>query len=54
MTDIYDESIDFDKWYYKNDPTHIFMYQRRTFEWIKVNFGFSRVEIEDRLIRFYL
>ncbi|WP_428024598.1 class I SAM-dependent methyltransferase [Arcobacter sp.] len=54
MTDIYDESIDFDKWYYKNDPTHIFMYQRKTFEWIKEEFGFSRVEIEGRLIRFYL
>jgi SAM-dependent methyltransferase len=54
MTDIYDESIDFDKWYYKNDPTHIFMYQRKTFEWIKDSFGFSRVEIEGRLIRFYL
>ncbi|WP_419764288.1 MAG: class I SAM-dependent methyltransferase [Arcobacter sp.] len=54
MTDIYDEKIDFDKWYYKNDPTHIFMYQRKTFEWIKGEFGFSRVEIEGRLIRFYL
>ena len=54
MTDIYDDSIDFDKWYYKNDPTHIFMYQRKTFEWMKEEFGFSRVEIEGRLIRFYL
>ena len=54
MTDIYDENIDFDTWYYKNDPTHIFMYQRGTFEWIKEEFGFSRLEIEGRLIRFYL
>lgn len=54
MTDIYDENIDFDKWYYKNDPTHIFMYQRKTFKWIKEEFEFSRVEIDGRLIRFYL
>jgi len=50
MTDIYNESIDFDKWYYKNDPTHIFIYQRRTFEWIKEEFGFKKLHIDNRLI----
>ncbi len=26
MTQLYDESIDFEKWYYKNDPTHITLF----------------------------
>ncbi len=52
MTDIYDESIDFHKWYYKNDDTHVFFYHRNTIEWIKSEIGFSKVTIEDRLISF--
>lgn len=54
MTEIYNETIDFEKWYYKNDPTHIFLFQKETFLWIKENFGFKKLEIEKRLIRLYL
>ena len=54
MTEIYDESINFEKWYYKNDPTHIFFYQKETFAWIQKKYAFKRLEIEKRLIRFYL
>lgn len=54
MTEIYDESISFEKWYYKNDPTHIFFYQKETFAWIQKKYAFKRLEIEKRLIRFYL
>lgn len=54
MTEIYNEEIDFAKWYYKNDPTHIFLYQKETFLWIKNHFGFKKVEIEKRLIKLYL
>lgn len=54
MTEIYDESIDFEKWYYKNDPTHIFLYQKETFEWIKKNYSFKKLVIEKRLIKLYL
>lgn len=50
MTHLYDESIDFSKWYYKNDPTHIFIYQAKTVEFIKNHFGFSDATIEKRLI----
>ncbi len=50
MTDIYDESINFEKWYYKNDPTHVFIYQTETINWIKKEFGFSNVSITGRLI----
>jgi hypothetical protein len=54
MTDIYDESIDFEKWYYKNDPTHVFLYHRKTIQWIKEEYGFSDVTIEGRMIIFSL
>lgn len=53
MTDIYDQSIDFNTWYYKNDPTHVFIYQRETIIWIKNKFNFSNVNIKGRLITFY-
>jgi len=52
MTDLYDDSIDFALWYYKNDPTHVFFYQSKTIEWIKKEFGFLNVSIEKRLITF--
>ncbi len=50
MTDIYNKTINFDKWYYKNDPTHVFIYQQETINWIKDNFSFSKVTIDKRLI----
>lgn len=53
MTEIYNETIDFEKWYYKNDPTHIFLYQKETFEWIKKNYAFKKLIIEKRLIKLY-
>lgn len=52
MTDIYDESINFDKWYYKNDPTHVFIYHKNTIEWIKNKFDFSDVTVKNRLITY--
>ena len=53
MTLIYDEKIDFEKWYYKDDPTHIFLFQKETFEYIKNKFSYKKLVIEDRLIKFY-
>ena len=52
MTDLYDESIDFHKWYYKNDQTHVFIYHEKTIQWIKEEFDFSAVTINNRLITF--
>lgn len=52
MTDLYHPSIDFDKWYYKNDDTHVIFYQEKTFEWIKEQLGFSNVTNSNRLIVF--
>lgn len=52
MTDIYNETINFKNWYYKNDETHVFFYHKHTFDWIKNNFGFSKVTVKNRLIIF--
>lgn len=52
MTSLYDEDIDFNSWNYKNDETHVFFYHNRAIEWIKNEFGFSKVEIDDKLITF--
>ena len=52
MTEIYDETIDFKEWYYKNDPTHVIFYHVKTLEWIKEHFGFSKLTVSNRLIVF--
>jgi hypothetical protein len=51
-TSLYSEEIDFDKWYYKNDPTHVFFYTEKSLEWIKDNLGFSALEIYPKVIVF--
>jgi len=50
-TDIYNSSIDFKSWYYKNDPTHITIFQKESFEWIAKEFSIS-LTINDRVIIF--
>lgn len=52
MTHIYPPGIDFSNWYYKNDPTHVFIYREETFDFIKDHFAFQQVGIKDRLITF--
>lgn len=54
MTAIYDNTIDFTKWFYKDDPTHVFIYQKETLEWIQNNVDFSKIIIENKLIKFYI
>jgi SAM-dependent methyltransferase len=50
MTNLYNESIDFQNWDYKSDITHVFFYHEKTIQWIKKEFGFSSVTIDGRLI----
>jgi SAM-dependent methyltransferase len=44
MTRFYptDENV-FSNWYYKRDPTHIFFYGTKTFQWLAKNIGFKMV-----------
>lgn len=41
MTSLYDPSINFKNWYYRNDPTHIRFYTEKTFQWIADKFNCS-------------
>ncbi len=52
MTHLYESGINFDAWYYKNDFTHVFLYQRATLEWIQSAFNFASVTVNGRLIQF--
>ena len=54
MTGIYRKNIDFSKWWYKNDLTHVFIYKEETFQWIKEELGFNNLEIKENLIKFKL
>ncbi|GBF49320.1 putative methyltransferase [Leptospira ryugenii] len=54
MTSLFEEGMDFQKWYYKDDQTHLFFYEKRAFDWICDYFQFSSVEVNGKLIRFVL
>lgn len=51
-TDFFSEKNNFDTWYYKNDPTHVFFYHPKTMEWISKNIGFSSYSIDGRMTVF--
>jgi SAM-dependent methyltransferase len=51
MTNIYSESVDFLRWKYKDDPTHVFFYHQNAFEFILKEFGFSNLQVENRLVQ---
>ena len=51
MTRLFEDSIDFDKWFYRRDPTHVSFYSRNTFKWIQKKFKFSILEFhQDRVV----
>ncbi len=52
MTHLYSKEIYFANWYYKNDDTHVFIYQPRTLYKIKELYNFSALVIEKRLVTF--
>jgi len=52
MTDFYSDDIDFSKWYYKNDPTHVFFYHKHALSHIEKAFGFSKCFVNNRLVWF--
>lgn len=51
-TAIYNNQMPFENWYYKDDFTHVFIYQPKTLEWIKTEFHFSNLRIKEKLIVF--
>lgn len=50
MTELYDDTINFSTWYYKNDPTHVFFYSIKTIQFIQKKFEFKSVRIDKRVI----
>ncbi|WP_428737706.1 class I SAM-dependent methyltransferase [Sulfurimonas sp.] len=52
MSEIYNDSMDFASWYYKNDPTHVFFYTQDTFEWIANEFNLVLQKCDKRLVIF--
>ncbi|PKL92680.1 MAG: methyltransferase [Candidatus Goldiibacteriota bacterium HGW-Goldbacteria-1] len=50
MTEMYEDTLNFSQWHYKNDATHVFFYTRKAFEVIKKKFGFAEVIFDGRLI----
>jgi len=52
MTHIYNSQIPFANWYYRKDPTHVFIYQQKTLLWIKKHFGFKELSYNERLVVF--
>lgn len=51
-TAVYNNQTPFENWYYKDDFTHVFIYQPKTLEWIKEEFHFSNLIIQEKLIMF--
>jgi SAM-dependent methyltransferase len=52
MTQLIPKETAFENWYYQRDPTHLVFYSVQNIDWIKKQFGFSRVIIDNRLIIF--
>jgi len=50
MTLVYHDQIDFKKWYYRNDPTHVFIYRKETIEYIAKEKQLEIDVLTDRLI----
>ncbi len=49
MTSLYNDQIDFDKWNYRNDDTHVFIYRKETIEYIAAE---QQLEIDVMTNRF--
>lgn len=41
MTQFFEEEMDFSRWYYRRDPTHIAFYGKRTFNWMAGYWGWE-------------
>lgn len=52
MTHIFQFDVPFDNWYYRRDPTHVFIYTGQTIKYIQAAFGLTLERMDDRLIVF--
>lgn len=47
MTSMLHDGIDFQKWHYRRDPTHVCFYRRHTFLWLARQHGLSVLKTDD-------
>jgi 2-polyprenyl-3-methyl-5-hydroxy-6-metoxy-1,4-benzoquinol methylase len=52
MTRLFDDSMDFKTWHYKNDCTHICFYSIKTFDWLAKHLGVTYVQVESDIFVF--
>lgn len=52
MTQLFDDSIDFSDWHYKNDRTHICFYSIETFDWLAKELGVKYSQVEKDIFIF--
>ena len=50
MTEIHNESTDFQQWYYKNDPTHVCFYSEKSFDYICKTFNFRKIYTDNKRV----
>jgi cyclopropane fatty-acyl-phospholipid synthase-like methyltransferase len=50
MTKMRDDQLEFKKWYYKNDPTHINFYSNETFKWIENKYPLEIVSLNNDMV----
>lgn len=52
MSLLFDESVSLETWYYAKDSTHVTFYSEANLNWIRKKVGFTKLEIDGRLIVF--
>lgn len=50
MTLLYNNQIDFNSWFYRKDPTHVFIYRKETIEYIAQKHKLKIVKLTNRFI----
>lgn len=50
MTHLYLGKVDFGGWYYRKDPTHVFVYTPKTMEYIGRQYGYAIEKMTERLV----
>ncbi len=43
MTQMFNDSVDYQSWWYKNDPTHVVFYQEKTFDYLESLFALEKI-----------
>jgi len=52
-TSLYNLDLDFEKWWYKNDPTHVTLYTLKSLDYIKNFYGYRALTIYENHIEFH-